>query len=104
MSPVDSLTTYYYTVFGYDLNIKEKLDSIRTLSSQRMGLPGNIFSLADLGGLHAVNDAAQVQKTFLCHENFLVAFNSGERFCKEICVYLACDHRWLLETVSLVII
>ena len=54
--------------------------------------------MADLGNLRALNDAGQVEETFLGHENLLISFDFGERFWKEIqiidvicCVVITCD-------------
>ena len=49
--------------------------------------------MADLRNLRALNDAGQVEETFLGHENLLISFDFGERFWKEIQIigcYLLC--------------
>ena len=54
--------------------------------------------MADLGNLRALNDAGQVEETFLGHENLLISFDFGERFWKEIqiigCYLLCCYYLW----------
>ena len=62
-----------------------------------------------LGCLHALNDAGEVEETFLSHEHLLVALDCCEGLCdreSNVKTYgvVWCDVLWLLVTVSWVII
>ena len=61
-----------------------------------------------LGGIHTVDDAGQVEETFLGHEDLLVPLDCGEGLCdkeKSVrkCLELS-PVSWLLVTLSRVII